>query len=150
MTLHGLVLGSAHACGLTADGQAVCWGSNTYGQLGLGASDTDVHAPTPTGGALRFTMLSAGTNDTCGVATSGALYCWGANFYGQIGDGTTIDRAAPTAAKLGPAMASVATAASRTCALAAGGEAYCWGATSLGNGTSFGASTIPVRVAPPQ
>jgi hypothetical protein len=149
MMLHGLVLGSAHACGLTADGQAVCWGRDDSGQLGLGASDTITHAPTPMGSALRFMILSASGNNTCGVATSGAVYCWGANFYGQIGDGTTIDRAAPSAAKLGPAMVSVSTADSRTCALAADGEAYCWGATSLGNGGSFYGSTFPVRVAPP-
>jgi alpha-tubulin suppressor-like RCC1 family protein len=46
-------------------------------------------------GGLRFRSLSAGGTSTCGVTTDDALYCWGANFLGMLGDGTTINRLTP-------------------------------------------------------
>ncbi|HEU4629594.1 MAG TPA: hypothetical protein VFS08_07595 [Gemmatimonadaceae bacterium] len=73
-----LTLGAAHACGLEADGTAVCWGRNFYGILG----NPDVTAPwsaTPVGvsGNLHWAVLSAGGFHTCGIATTGYTYCWG-------------------------------------------------------------------------
>jgi alpha-tubulin suppressor-like RCC1 family protein len=46
-------------------------------------------------GGLTFTSISAGRFHTCGVATGGAAYCWGANDVGELGDGTTTFRLVP-------------------------------------------------------
>lgn len=72
-TLPALVsvdVGSAHACGLTLSGSAVCWGDNDFGQLD---SPTDVF----------FNSLSAGGFHTCGITTSNDVVCWGLNRNGQ-------------------------------------------------------------------
>jgi alpha-tubulin suppressor-like RCC1 family protein len=93
--------GTAHTCGLTADGSAWCWGSNAEGRLGttpgaescagLPCSTT----PVAVSGGLRFVTISAGGAHTCGIATDGVAYCWGANAAGQLGDGSTASSAAP-------------------------------------------------------
>jgi hypothetical protein len=74
---------SSHVCAL-ANGSAVCWGGNEYGQLGRGtfggASSTPV---TVTG--FAFTAISAGTRSTCAVAADGA-YCWGSSVLGAVGN----------------------------------------------------------------
>jgi alpha-tubulin suppressor-like RCC1 family protein len=97
VSLVSLELGPVHACGLTATGAAWCWGENTYGQLGDGtttASPTPVAVSLPAG-VTGFASLSAGSMHTCGIATTGAGYCWGKNDFGQLGDGTTTSSSTP-------------------------------------------------------
>lgn len=44
-----------------------------------------------------FASIAGGTAHTCALTAGGAAYCWGANQYGNIGDGTKTNRTAPTA-----------------------------------------------------
>ena len=37
-------------------------------------------------GGFRFASVSAGFSHTCGVTTSGAVFCWGSNFNGELGN----------------------------------------------------------------
>jgi hypothetical protein len=54
------------------------------------------------------TAVAAGYYHTCAIK-SGALYCWGRNAYGQLGDGTTTDRTTPVAVtNMGSGAAAVA------------------------------------------
>jgi alpha-tubulin suppressor-like RCC1 family protein len=53
--------------------------------------------PVAVAGGLRFAQLSAASFHTCGKTTAAVAYCWGSNYYGQLGDGTTTDRLVPTA-----------------------------------------------------
>jgi len=82
-------VGSRHACGLTADGEAFCFGENTQGQLGDGTFDEDPlgSPPVPVATSIRFTDISAGSLHTCAVTADGEVYCWGADSLGQLGDG---------------------------------------------------------------
>jgi alpha-tubulin suppressor-like RCC1 family protein len=82
-------------------GAAYCWGYNAYGQLGDGTT-TDRLVPTQVVGGHAFVGVSAAWTvpffgHTCGVTTSGTVYCWGDNFGGELGDGTTTQRLVPTA-----------------------------------------------------
>ena len=73
-------------CGITDQNAALCWG---WESDALGRPDTDdTSKPQPVMGALRFRALSVGLSHVCGVASDGAVYCWGDNRYGQLGDGT--------------------------------------------------------------
>jgi alpha-tubulin suppressor-like RCC1 family protein len=88
MALHGVTVGTAHACALDATGQAYCWGAGTYNQLGHITSGTPTDSATPVtvaSGAVRFSALAAGEHHTCGIGTNGHVYCWGDNEYGQTG-----------------------------------------------------------------
>jgi alpha-tubulin suppressor-like RCC1 family protein len=95
VTLVSLAAGGEHTCGLTAAGAAYCWGSNSKGQLGNGSVGGTSTVAVPVSGGLTFVSLSAGGAHTCGVTPDGAIYCWGSNSSGQLGDGTLIDRATP-------------------------------------------------------
>ena len=91
-------------CGLSASGAAYCWGYNQYGQVGnpsanAGGCDipgpTCVSVPVAVAGGLSFATISVGGTQVCGVTNGGAIYCWGGNAYGQLGDGTTTDSPLP-------------------------------------------------------
>jgi alpha-tubulin suppressor-like RCC1 family protein len=93
--------GESHSCAITTAGAAYCWGGNFYGQIGNGASgsSTTVRPPTAVSGGHTFSRIAAGDNVSCGVTTANALYCWGYNNYGLLGDGTTTNRSTPTLVK---------------------------------------------------
>jgi len=88
--------GSYHTCALTSAGAAFCWGYNAYGQLGDGTSDNHRLTPTAVSGGLKFTSISVGAYHTCALTSAGAASCWGANWYGQLGDGTEDEKLTPT------------------------------------------------------
>jgi alpha-tubulin suppressor-like RCC1 family protein len=83
-------------CGLTADGQAWCWGGNLWGQLGDG-TNTDRLVPTAVvQREVRFSAIAVGVAFACALEEgTGQPFCWGANYYGQLGDGSFRDRLLP-------------------------------------------------------
>jgi hypothetical protein len=89
LQLHGVSAGDRHACALDPSNNIVCWGANDYGQLGNGTHAT-VQAPTPINApsGVHFRAVAAGENHTCAIGTDDHVYCWGSNFYFQIGAGS--------------------------------------------------------------
>src|SRR2546423_2934772 len=94
----------AHTCGIAADGQALCWGSNLRGELGVATTQTChfgtlvstcSNVPVAVAGDYRFRSVAVGYLHTCGVTQTGDVLCWGANSPGQLGAGTTVDRQGP-------------------------------------------------------
>ena len=95
---------------------------------------------------LTFQSLTAGEYHTCGLS-GGAAYCWGANWDGQYGDGTTSQSSVPVVA--GGGVASYATINAGqyfTCGTTAGGTGYCWGANTYGQ---LGAGTLTEEILSP-
>jgi alpha-tubulin suppressor-like RCC1 family protein len=68
-------LGQDHACGVTASGQAYCWGSNWYGQLGIGSRADEAPIPTAVVGGHVFRSIVTGSNQTCALMETGEAYC---------------------------------------------------------------------------
>jgi alpha-tubulin suppressor-like RCC1 family protein len=90
-----LSAGGLHSCGLTSQGAALCWGYNRSGALGDG---TDVDRSTPVAvqtTGVSLAAVSAGLHHTCAITTDGRPACWGFNQFGQVGDGSTLDRFRP-------------------------------------------------------
>jgi alpha-tubulin suppressor-like RCC1 family protein len=128
-----------YTCGLTTDGQVYCWGSNTFGELGIGTRDFLTHpVPEPvTGGHTFQSLASLGTTDsqsTCAVTTGGDMYCWGSNASGQLGIGAvTFVEPAPTLVTGGHEFAGPAALGRRVaCGVTTGGQILCWGLNDFG------------------
>ncbi|MEZ5100818.1 MAG: hypothetical protein R3C15_13665 [Thermoleophilia bacterium] len=126
--------GSRHSCALLDDGSLACWGFDLSGQVGDGADDSaDERAPVGVAlpGGRRATSVVAGSDHTCAILADGALACWGADGFGQVGDGAdgNADEPAPVLVALpgGRRAAAVAAGATHTCAILDDGSLACWG-----------------------
>ena len=93
--------GIIQTCGTTVDGNAYCWGNDSFGQLGVSpaavASRCSIQdlpcalTPVRVIGWRRFVSVSTGLgNHTCGVTTDTNIYCWGLGRSGQLGFGKLI------------------------------------------------------------
>lgn len=90
-------LNSFHICALTATGAVLCWGYNSNGQLGDGSTSTRSVPTAVSGLSSGVTSLAAGDRYTCATLSSGGTKCWGYNYYGQLGNGSTTDTKVPVA-----------------------------------------------------
>jgi alpha-tubulin suppressor-like RCC1 family protein len=80
----------------------------------------------------QFTQVSAGIKHTCALQMAGAVYCWGGNFWGQLGTGDTLPRSTPTAGPLPLAASELEIGATASCVRLTNGEWYCWGENESG------------------
>jgi alpha-tubulin suppressor-like RCC1 family protein len=87
--------GEAHTCALTSSGAAKCWGTGMSGQLGNGGTNNALTPVDVSGMSSGAVAISAGGSHTCALTSSGAAKCWGANFFGQLGNGRTDDSFTP-------------------------------------------------------
>jgi alpha-tubulin suppressor-like RCC1 family protein len=122
-----LAAGANHTCAIGVTGAASsCWGNGQFGQLG-NATTSNSLTPTAISGGLTWTMLTAGDNHTCGIASSGLAYCWGEGGSGQLGTGRLTNETTPAAVQGGTRFTIIAAAGSNTCAIAETGDTMCWG-----------------------
>jgi len=93
--------GWLQTCGLATSGTAYCWGGNLDGvSLGIGIAPNQLTpAAVGPGLGLQFAAIHNGIRTSCAITTSNRAYCWGDNFFGSIGDGTTQNRGLPVAVK---------------------------------------------------
>jgi hypothetical protein len=151
------------SCAILLDGTLSCWGNNYDGELGVDnptasspclCSETPITVP----GLAGVRAVAIGGNHTCALLAGGAVYCWGLNYYGELGNGTSSGAETSTGglpyvpapgqvAGISGATA-IAAGMSHTCAVLADTTVACWGANShgqLGNGTTTNVSA-PVLV----
>ena len=99
---------------------------------------------------VQIRNISSGWYHTCALLMNGSALCWGGNDYGQLGDGTEIQRLTPVAVAGGYNFSAISAGGYHTCGLLANGSVYCWGYDddgALGDaGASGWGSDIPVPV----
>lgn len=134
------------AIGLDTAGAAWCWGANTKSVLGDG-TQTSRSSPVAVLGGLTFTRIFASPKGETayGLTAAGALYAWGENSQGQIGDGTTVDKSSPIAVLGGLVFVKVIVYRKSVWAITADGTAYSWGANAVGQ---IGDATVVAKSSP--
>lgn len=153
LTFVGLSAGDRHTCGVTSDGSAYCWGESGTGALGHGAftgpevcpNRDSFSEPFPCStspvrvvGSETWSAVSAASGHTCALSSSGVAYCWGSNWAGQLGVGTTQSSASPVVVLGGLTFANLTAGGAHSCGVTTTSVAYCWG---YNNG-----SPVPIRV----
>ena len=151
-----IATGYNHSCGIIHDNSLVCWGSDYYGQLGDGGTNTDrpyvaTYLPVDLGTDRTALAVAAGHSHTCAILDDGSLKCWGDNSHGQLGDGSTTDRTSPVQVDLGSGNTAVAISAghSHTCAILQDGTLKCWGQDNkgqVGDGGTNSDQSSPVTI----
>jgi alpha-tubulin suppressor-like RCC1 family protein len=147
--IYSVAGGDSHTCAATATGKVLCWGSNNIGQLGNAMSAQSLTPVDVVGLGASISKGAAGAMHACVLTAAGGVKCWGNNKYGQLGDGTTIDRLTPVnVVGLASGVVKVEAGALHTCAVLVSGGVKCWGENvdgQLGDGTT-NSSSVPVNV----
>lgn len=139
--------GGATVYAIGSDNNVYAWGRNGSGQVGDGTT-IDRTVPTivqqPTG--VVFVSVNGGGAFANATGADGNIYGWGANGYGQLGDGTGIDRLAPVQTLVPAGITFPTLSAGQFSGYAIGSDtkAYSWGgnyASQLGDGTTTDRST---------
>ena len=156
-------VGGSFSCALSSTGHVYCWGDNTYGQLGYGASGGSVTIPVEVSGVggsgflSNISQITAGGMHACALSLSGNVYCWGSNGNGQIGNNSTTQANSPVevVSVFGTgnldSISQISAGYEMTCSLSSSENVYCWGANSVdgvfGNEfASASAQTIPIEI----
>ena len=136
------------ACALKSGRTVMCWGNNTYGQVGNGTITTPQSFPVEVVGLAGVSAITTGEYHACALLSTGTIKCWGYNHKGQLGNGSLITSSSPVDVVGLTGAVAVSAGGSHTCALLAAGTVKCWGFNStgqLGRG-GFVDSSSPVDV----
>jgi len=146
--------GAEHNLAVGADGSLWAWGSNHFGQIGDGAT-LPVLTPAQVQAGAAWIFATAGGNlawsHSAAIREDGTLWTWGFNEFGQLGDGTRVDRSEPVQVSAGAgsvSWVSVSAGRAHTAAITADGSLWVWGDNAsgqIGNGER-GFQNAPIRV----
>src|SRR6266496_3772804 len=162
----GVSVGEYHNWAVGTDELGYCWGeSNAFGELGDGKNPQPSSTPSPVQGGIHFRSVTVGEWHSCGLSTSGIVYCWGLNDVSQLGIDSSVTcpeahpcSPLPTPVSGGLTFKAVTAGTRHTCALTVDGVAYCWGNNTSGQVgawttetcgdqyNSFPCATKPMRV----
>lgn len=119
---------SSYTCGLGVDSTAYCWGYSRAGGLGTATSDTESFVPVAVYGGRRFVALAVGDETACGLTSGRAAYCWGTDYWGQLGTGASLGSSnKPVPVAGGQTFTAIGVGMLDVCALDPDGAAWCWG-----------------------
>jgi alpha-tubulin suppressor-like RCC1 family protein len=152
--------GGAVTCAVLSSGAVDCWGADSNGRLGDGTGGSPWSSSTPVQvlGITNATQVSVGDDHVCALSSDGTVECWGANYYGQLGDGVTDHGHQNGGMDFSPipvrvegitSATSVGAGAAGTCASLADGTVDCWGDNAyglLGEDDQDAFSSTPVHV----
>jgi alpha-tubulin suppressor-like RCC1 family protein len=159
VTITSVVSGFNDGAAVASNGTAWTWGENGAGQLGNGTTNSDpnptpVEVQSPPG--VIFTRIAVGVGFMVGLDSTGAVWAWGDNTAGQLGNGTIVgnaDTPQPVVLPPGVTGAQIAVGDRAGYVLTADGTMYSWGADDVGQlgigSTTGDAVPTPTEVAAP-
>ena len=94
-----VAVGQGHSLALDSEGKVFAWGNNYFGQVGDGTNTNQLSpVPVTTSGVLAgqsISSVAAGTDHSVALSSTGEVFSWGRNSWGQLGDGGTTDMSVP-------------------------------------------------------
>lgn len=135
-----------HGCVLTTGNTVRCWGNNTDGQLATG-NETPIYPVSGVAAAVTIDLgatakaVAAGGRRSCALLANDTLKCWGDNFNGALGIGSTAAEWGSMAGQTSPlavtfsggfALAQLSLGGYHSCAVSGAGKARCWGENEYG------------------
>jgi len=132
--------GGLSTCAILENGSLWCMGNNVYENLATGlSSSSEIATPTQVLNSGIWKKISRNIYNGCGIKNNDTLWCWGYNNYGEVGDGTTVNKTAPVQVSGGGTWKDVSSGAYHTCAIKNDDTLWCWGYNNsgqVGDGTS--------------
>jgi len=140
VTITQINAGTSHTCGLRPNGQVLCWGEGSTGQLGNGQGLDKAIPVTVSAIGIddpsKALSIAVGGNHVCARLKNNTVRCWGKNTNGELGIGTTaspqLSPQQTVAALTNKNVTALSAGYSHTCALTVTGEVWCWGNNSFG------------------
>jgi alpha-tubulin suppressor-like RCC1 family protein len=124
--------GGFHSLALLSNGTVMAWGSDSNGQLGIGAFGGNVAKPTLISGLSGVKAVAAGPEQSFAVMADGSVKAWGANESGALGLGGTSRFSVPTTVPGLSGVDAVAAAGWHGLALHEDGTVSSWGSNTSG------------------
>lgn len=130
--------GASGFCAINYKNETFCWGENSEGQLGDGTYVGRISPTKISAGEIPDDVylvdIEPGDDFTCGLGSNGKAYCWGGNWYGQLGTGSAALRNIPTPVEVasgaiptGVSIKSITVGARSSCVIDTNNATYCWG-----------------------
>jgi len=144
--------GGTHTAAITSTGALFTWGLNNNGQLGSNLPTTSARSSPVQVGTSSWTQVTVGTDRVQALTITGALFAWGLNSSGQLGDGTVIARSSPVQIGLSAGTSywtKIYSGATQAFGVFSTNVLFAWGlgtSGQLGNITTTSTSS-PVQVA---
>ena len=130
--VESIAAGANHSVARKSDGTVWAWGLNNQGQVGNGTTTLRYLTPTSVTGLSGVTAIASGSRHVLALLADGTVRAWGANEYGQLGDGTTTQRIAPVTVSSLSGVVAIAAAGNHSLALKGDGSVVAWGNNDFG------------------
>jgi alpha-tubulin suppressor-like RCC1 family protein len=143
-----LTAGGSTAYALARDGTIWAWGDNAFGEMAQPATRVVSVAPAHIARLGHVSAIAASTYTAFALSREGAVWAWGDNSSGQLGDGTKERSYLPVHVRDLRHVISIAAGGNAAYALEADGSVWAWGYGAygqLGDASTF-SSDVPVRV----
>jgi alpha-tubulin suppressor-like RCC1 family protein len=144
--------GNSHSIGTDSTGKLWAFGTNWVGELGVGSTSTPVSSPVQLAGTTVWSKIAASSYRSGGITSTGALFTWGANGAGQLGNGNQNNVLSPVQIMTGTSFTQIAMGVDFSTAITAAGALYAWGSAAFNSGydgtnygTDFNATPTALR-----
>jgi alpha-tubulin suppressor-like RCC1 family protein len=141
--------GGGYTLALNSNGELWACGSNQDGKTGLNTTTGSTLTLTRVGTASNWTKISASTNHSLAINSSGQLWAWGRNAAGHLGLGDTTLRSTPTQVGTASNWTDASSGTAHSLAINSSGQLWAWGSNFFGVtglNTQTGNTLVPTQV----
>lgn len=142
-----IAAGMEHALALRSDGTVYSWGRNGEGQLGRGLNFEWTNVASLVYGLSNVTVVAAGGLHSMAILSDQTARTWGANHWGQLGNGGGLNQNLPVQPVGLPGVRDTTGGANHTAFVATNGTLWTVGSNNYGEGGhQFSTQVVPVQV----